>query len=164
MADTKKTKKPRKKNFVNNGDLLAETIKSQEEGEMTDKLAAMLVKMCQRYTSSSKGHFINYSYLEDMRSYALVNLVTAWAKFKPKKSSNAFAFYTQCIHNSYLQFLKQEKKQRNIRDELLLDQGLNPSHTFIEDYQRKKEAEETENIEGSDDIQDTPIEEPLLEF
>jgi len=162
MAE-KKIKKPRKKNFVNNGDLLAETILSQETNKMTDKLAAMLVNMTQRYTSSSKGHFLNYSYLEDMRAYALVNLVTAWAKFNTDKSKNAFAFYTQCIHNSYLQFLKQEKKHRNIRDEMLLEQGLNPSHTFIEDYQRKKT---TEINEGSDDIQDvnTDKSEPLLNF
>lgn len=133
MATTKDTtkkpaKKPRKKNYINNKDLLAETIKSLEQGRMTDTLAKMLTMLCARL--GTKGNFVNYTYNDDMQGYAMLMLVRTWKSFKPEKSNNPFAFYTQCIKNSFIQYLNQEKRQRNLRDALLVDNGLNPSHTY----------------------------------
>lgn len=73
------------------------------------------------------------TYNEDMQAYAMFMLARTWNSFNPEKSNNPFAFFTQCIKNSFIQYLNQEKRQRNIRDLLLVDQGLNPSHTFTED-------------------------------
>jgi DNA-directed RNA polymerase specialized sigma subunit len=122
------TTKKRKTNYLNNRDLLAETIKSKEQGQMTDKLARMLQMLCARY--GSRANFANYTYNEDMQAYAMCSLCKTWSAFNPEKSSNAFAFFTQCVKNSFIQYLKQEKRQRNIRDELLVEHGLNPSYTY----------------------------------
>ena len=70
------------------------------------------------------------SYVEDMQAYAMMSLVKTWKSFDPKKSQNPFAFFTQCVKNSFIQYLNAEKKQRNIRDELMVDQGLTPSYTY----------------------------------
>jgi len=70
------------------------------------------------------------TYNDDMQAYAMLMLVRTWNSFDPKKSQNPFAFFTQCIKNSFIQYLNQEKRHRNIRDELLLDQGLNASFGF----------------------------------
>ncbi len=72
------------------------------------------------------------TYNEDMQGYAMMMLVRTWNSFDPAKSSNAFAFFTQCIKHSFIQYLNQEKRQRVIRDLLIIDQGLNPSHGYGE--------------------------------
>lgn len=117
--------------YLNNKELLAEVKRSKERGRMSDLLAKMLMLLCSKY--AKKGNFINYSYNEDMQAYAMMMLVRTWNSFDPEKSNNPFAFFTQCIKNSFIQFLNQEKRQRNVRDLLLVDQGLNPSYGFSED-------------------------------
>lgn len=120
--------KPKKAVYLTNKELLAEVINAKSQGVMTNKLAGMLMMLTKKY--AKKGNFVNYSYNEDMVSYALMMLVRTWASFKPEKSSNPFAFYTQCIKNSFVQYLNHEKRQRNVRDVLLIDQGMNPSYGF----------------------------------
>ena len=60
-------RKGRKKNFLNNGDLYAETVKSQENGRMTEKLASMLITLCDKYKKSSQGDFTRYTYFNEMK-------------------------------------------------------------------------------------------------
>jgi DNA-directed RNA polymerase specialized sigma24 family protein len=114
--------------YLNNKELLAAVKKSKRKGEMSNELARMLQMLCTRY--AKKGNFINYTYNEDMQAYAMMMLVRTWNSFDPEKSSNPFAFFTQCIKNSFIQYLNQEKRQRNIRDLALVDRGLNPSFGF----------------------------------
>lgn len=114
--------------YLNNRELLAAVHQSKAKGQMSDTLAKMLQLLCSKY--AKKGNFVNYSYNDDMQSYAMLMLVRTWSSFNPEKSNNPFAFFTQCIKNSFIQYLNQEKRQRVIRDEMLIDQGMNPSHSF----------------------------------
>ena len=125
-AATKKT--PKKRNYLNNRDLLAQVMLSKEQEKMTDELAKMLQMLCKRY--ASRAQFANYTYNEDMQAYAMMMLVRTWKSFNPEKSNNPFAFFTQCVKNSFIQMLNQEKRQRTVRDELLVDKGMNPSYTY----------------------------------
>jgi DNA-directed RNA polymerase specialized sigma subunit len=120
-----------KKNYLNNKDLLAAVLESKGQGQMSNRLATMLQLLCNKY--AKKGNFANYSYNTDMQAYAMLMLVKTWNSFDPSKSSNPFAFFTQCIKNSFIQYLNQEKRQRDIRDETLLIHGLSPSHSFMYD-------------------------------
>jgi len=134
-------KKKKKVNFLNNSDLLEETKKSQKDGKMTEKLGKMLILLCDKYRANRvrRANFTNYSYFEDMKSFALLNLVkSGWHKFDTLKYQNAFAFYTQCIHNSYLQYLNSEKRHRNVRDALLVENGHNPSFKYMEENSSKQ--------------------------
>lgn len=131
-----KTKAPKKVNYLNNKDLLAEVIKSKEQGQMTNKLAHMLQTLAARY--GKKGNFASYTYNEDMQAYAMLMLVKTWNSFDPNKSSNPFAFFTQCIKNSFIQFLNQEKRQRDVRDTLLVDKGMSPSYTYQMEHEKPK--------------------------
>lgn len=128
--------KPKKKNYLNNKDMLAEVISSKETGEMSKELVKMLTMLCFRY--SQKGCYINYSYNEDMRAYAMMMLVRTWKRFDPAKSSNPFAFFTECIKNSFILFLRNEKRYRTIKDEMLVDLGFNPSHTYTAEYEQSE--------------------------
>ena len=127
-----KPKKPKKVNYLNNKDLMIQVMlsKANDPPRMTDRLAHMLQTLALRY--GRKGNFANYTYNEDMQAYAMMMLVRTWNSFNPEKSQNPFAFFTQCIKNSFIQFLNQEKRQRDIRDSKLVDQGLDPSYSYQE--------------------------------
>lgn len=140
--------KPKKAVYLTNKELLAEVINAKSKGVMTDKLASMLMMLTRKY--AKKGNFVNYTYNEDMVSYALMMLVRTWNSFNPEKSNNPFAFYTQCIKNSFVQYLNQEKRQRNIRDMLLIDQGMNPSYGFGDGTTRSSSnVDDEEDFEAS---------------
>ncbi len=130
--------------YLSNKELLAAVIEAKEKGFMTDKLARMLQLLCSKY--AKKGSFINYSYNDDMQSYAMMMLVRTWHSFNPEKTNNPFAFFTQCIKNSFIQYLNQERRQRSIRDELLIDQGMNPSFSYTESS--------SDGVPGIEDEQD----------
>jgi len=123
----------KKKNYLNNKDLLNQVLISKKQGSMTNLLAHMLQTLCRRY--AKKGNFANYSYNEDMQGYAMLMLVKTWDSFKPEKSKNPFAFFTQCIKHSFIQYLKQERRQRDVKNEILIDNGLNPSHSYTLEYE-----------------------------
>lgn len=124
--------------YVTNKALLAEFKVSREKGEMTNELARMVMLICERY--ARRGSYASYTYNEDLQSFALMNLVKSWKSFNPEKSQNPFAYFTSCIHNSFLQYLNHERKHRNIRDALLVENGLDPSYTYTGSYQYNNEA------------------------
>lgn len=130
--------------YLTNKELLAAVIEAKQKGFMTDKLARMLQLLCSKY--AKKGSFVNYSYNDDMQSYAMMMLVRTWHNFNPEKTNNPFAFFTQCIKNSFIQYLNQERRQRTIRDQMLIDQGMNPSFSYNESS--------NDGIPGIEDEQD----------
>lgn len=138
IADFAPTKRKRVKNYVNNADLLIQYKLSRVQDRMTEEFAKMLQTVAQRY--ALKGSYRNYSYVDDMQSYAMMMVVRTWRSFDPAKSSNPFAFFTQCIKNSFKQYLKTEKKAHDIRDELLLAAGLNPSHSYTDNHSSSDES------------------------
>jgi hypothetical protein len=142
MARTKSTTKndkvavpakPVKKKYLTNKDLLAEIEKSRAQHKMTHDFAKMIMMLCHRY--SQRGEYANYSYNEDMRSFALMTVCKVWESFDPAKSQNPFAYFTQTIKHAFFQYLNQEKKQRDIRDELLMSNGDNPSFGYLDRYE-----------------------------
>lgn len=88
------------------------------------------------------------SYNEDMQAYAMMMLVRTWNAFNPEKSNNPFAFFTQCIKHSFIQYLNQEKRQRNIRDLLLVDQGMSPSFGFDDGVTRPETSDDEEDFDN----------------
>lgn len=119
-----------KGHYITNSVLLPEVIRAKELGRITNELARMLLMIAERF--SCKSNFVGYSFRDDMVSFAMVNLMANALKFNPEKSNNPFAFYTTAIRNSFLQYLADEKKHRDIRDSLIVEEGLNPSFNFSE--------------------------------
>jgi DNA-directed RNA polymerase specialized sigma24 family protein len=125
--------------YLSNKELLAEVRACKKTGNMSNKLVRMLQLLCSRF--AKKGSFVNYSYNEDMQAYAMMMLVRTWMGFNPEKSTNAFAFFTQCIKNSFIQYLKHEERQRNVRDLLMINVGLNPSYGYDDGNEKGMEDE-----------------------
>lgn len=116
------------KNYLSKKELLLSYAESKLLGKMSDSFARKLQLLTSKYARSARWG--RYTFNDDMQSYAMMMLVKTWKAFDPEKSNNPFAFYTQCVKNSFIQYWNQEKRQRTIRDELLVDQGLTPSFTY----------------------------------
>ena len=100
---------------------------SRDHGNMTRKLAHMFMKLCERY--ATRSNWRGYTYNEEMRGQALLQLSQIGLQFDESKSQNPFAYYTAAITNSFTRVLNIEKKNQNIRDDILEMNGLNPSWT-----------------------------------
>ena len=100
---------------------------SKDHGQMTRRLAEMFMKLCERY--ATRSNWRGYTYNEEMRGQALLQLSQIGLQFDESKSQNPFAYYTAAITNSFTRILNIEKKNQNIRDDILEINGLNPSWT-----------------------------------
>jgi DNA-directed RNA polymerase specialized sigma24 family protein len=120
-----------KGHYVTNAQLLEAIAADKANGyKLSPRLSKYLWMIAERYSFSPS--FANYSFREDMVSLAVVNLCQNWYKFDPEKSDNPFAFYTTAAYRSFLQYLADEKKHREIRDTLLVEAGSSPSFAFQE--------------------------------
>lgn len=135
--------------YVRNAELLPAVIAAKEKGVVTTELIKMIWMIADRY--SRKSNFIRYSYRDDMVSAAVENLCKNALKFDHEKYDNPFAFYTTAIHRSFLQFMADEKKHRNLRDALLIDAGANPSFNFLQGEKSETQLEIPESDEAVHD-------------
>ena len=152
MAVTKKkttrkkvTRKRGAQNYLNNARLLEHISISKERWEeakrgindpdsmpsaaqcMTPELIKMLMMLVERY--AQRANWRGYTYIDDMKSEALVSLLNGSLKFKPEVSQNPFGYLTQIVTHSFLTTLDKEKKVRRIRDDILEQNGFSPSNT-----------------------------------
>lgn len=100
---------------------------STDHGQMTPKLAHMFVKLCERY--ATRSNWRGYTYNDEMRSQALMQLSYIGLRFDESKSQNPFAYYTAAITNSFTRVLNIEKRNQNIRDDILEMNNFAPSYT-----------------------------------
>ena len=100
---------------------------STKSGNITDKLARMYIMLCEKY--AMKFNWRGYTYNDEMRQSAILQLTYVGLRFNEAKSANPFAYYTAAITNSYCRVLNSEKRNQNIRDDILEMNGLNPSFT-----------------------------------
>ena len=100
---------------------------SKDHGTMTNKLAHMFIKLCERY--ATRSNWRGYTYNDEMRSQALLQLSQIGLQFDESKSQNPFAYYTAAITNSFTRVLNIEKRNQNIRDDILEMNNYNPSYT-----------------------------------
>lgn len=100
---------------------------SKDQGKITNELAKMFMKLCERY--GTRGNWRGYTYNDEMRSQALLQLSQVGLQFDESKSSNPFAYYTATITNSFTRILNIEKKNQSMRDDILELNGMTPSYT-----------------------------------
>lgn len=100
---------------------------TKDHGSMTPKLAHMFMKLCERY--ATRSNWRGYTYNDEMRSQALLQLAQIGLQFDESKSQNPFAYYTAAITNSFTRVLNIEKRNQNLRDDIMEMNGLTPSYT-----------------------------------
>jgi len=100
---------------------------SKDHGQMTNNLARMFIKLCERY--ATRGNVRGYTYNDEMRGQAILQLTQIGLQFDESKSNNPFAYYTAAVTNSFVRIINIEKRNQNIRDDILEMNGMNPSWT-----------------------------------
>lgn len=80
---------------------------------------------------NGKVYLTGNTYLDEMKNQALLQLSQIGLQFDESRSDtpNPFAYYTAAITNSFTRVLNIEKKNQNIRDDLLTMHGATPSYT-----------------------------------
>ena len=96
-------------------------------GKATEKLARMWMKLCERY--ATRGNVRGYTYNDEMRGQAILQLAQIGLQFDESKSNNPFAYYTAAVTNSFVRIINIEKRNQNIRDDILEMNDLSPSYT-----------------------------------
>jgi hypothetical protein len=137
-ADTKaKVNFPAFKHYAYQNNELVEVVRSHwqgslsngvfsiDHGRITNKLGTMFLKLVERY--SHRANWRGYTYVDEMRGQALVQLSQIGLQFNESKSDNPFAYYTAVVNNSFTRVLNIEKRNQNIRDDILIEQGHLPS-------------------------------------
>ena len=126
------------------------TIESGEycitHGNLTDGLVYMLMLLIDQFAKS--GNWSGYSWLEDMKSSALVQLCDVVLKFEENKSNNPFAYLTQIASMKFTATLNSEKTQTKIKSWMLQSIGYDASYneTAELEYNSGKEYWEESNI------------------
>jgi len=98
-----------------------------KKGQATDELAKMWMKLCERY--ATRGNVRGYTYNDEMRGQAILQLAQIGLQFDESKSNNPFAYYTAAVTNSFVRIINIEKRNQNIRDDILEMNDLTPSYT-----------------------------------
>ena len=120
----------------------------QTHGAMTDALARMFMLLVERY--SQRANWRGYTYVDEMKGQSLLQLSQMGLQFNEARSANPFAYFTQALAHSFTRVLNIEKKNQNIRDEILVSQGLSPSFSKQIEHedkirQMREDAKASEN-------------------
>lgn len=135
---------------------------SKDHGRITENLGKMYIKLSERY--AQRSNWRGYTYIEEMKGQAILQLSQIGLQFDESKSENPFAYYTAAVTNSFTRILNLEKKMQNIRDDLLEENGLTPSLTrqsrdeFAEETARQAELYKKLRMPKSEDGEEEPVE------
>ena len=113
---------------------------SMTHGTVTTKLARMWMKLCDRY--GTRGNVRGYTYNDEMRGQAILQLTQIGLQFDESKSQNPFAYYTAAVTNSFVRVINIEKRNQNIRDDILEMNDMTPSFTRQQQGQWERQVED----------------------
>ena len=136
---------------------------SKDHGRITENLGKMYIKLSERY--AQRSNWRGYTYVDEMRGQAILQLSQIGLQFDESKSENPFAYYTAAVTNSFTRVLNIEKKNQNIRDDMLEQNGLAPSMTrqnsadFAEETARQAELYKSMRMPKSKEITEEDSEE-----
>jgi len=112
---------------------------SKDHGRISEELGRMFLKLADRY--GTRSNWRGYTYNDEMRAQAVLQLSQIGLQFDESKSENPFAYYTAAVTNSFTRVLNIEKKNQNIRDDILQENNLNPSFTRQNEHVFKEDKE-----------------------
>ncbi len=85
--------------YIKPKELYEEICISLDKKQLTPKAQDMLILIAER--ANRKLKYTDPMDREDCIGFALLDLFRYWDRFKPEKTTNAFAFYTQIAKNGY---------------------------------------------------------------
>lgn len=101
--------------YIKNENMLNEMKKFKETGEKSEELGKMFLLLAKRY--SDKGSFSGYSWKDDMICEAVLTCIRYMHNFdETVESPNPFAYFSRVIHNSFLNYISNQKKHSAMKD------------------------------------------------
>lgn len=96
-------------------------------GRITDPLALGFITLCNRIATSY--NWCGYTYTDDMKGNALVQLTNMGLQFNELFSNNPFSYYTSTVNNAFTVIFNDEFAVQQHRDKVLRDNDFDPSYT-----------------------------------
>lgn len=111
-----------------NTKLLAAIENDTAKPQVSKYIGEALLLICNNLVR--KGNFSGYSiqWKQEMVSDALIDCISAVDNFKPDRTNNPFAYFTQIAWHAFLRRIAKEKKQtyikhKNFENQFLFDDG-----------------------------------------
>jgi hypothetical protein len=129
---------------------------SKEHGRITEELGKMYLMLAERY--AQRSNWRGYTYVDEMKGQAILQLSQIGLQFDESKSENPFAYYTAAVTNSFTRVLNIEKRVQHIRDDILEENGLTPSwsrqsqNEFADETARQAELYKNMKVPKSEDV------------
>ena len=126
-------------------------------GRISNELANMFIKLSDKI--ATKGCYRGYSFLDEMKSTARFQLTKNALLFDESRETvqlNPFAYYTTVVSHAFMSVLNDEKKRRNMRDDLLEAHGFDPSITRLVEIEENmiSSFQNRVNDDDQDDLND----------
>lgn len=88
---------------------------------------------------ATKYNFSGYSYIDEMISEGIMNCFLYWHNFNPDKTTNVFAYFTTVSSQAFIRYIKKEKKQTMIKEQIALQKIIDNTESmghnnFLEKY------------------------------
>jgi hypothetical protein len=103
----------------------------QPRPRIPDSAGKILMMIAQRY--SLRPNFRNYPFRDDMVLQAIEAAVKAFPSFNAELYSNPLAYFTQCIHFSFIGTITKEKKMLYTKVKMIQEGGLDFFDTLEHD-------------------------------
>lgn len=123
---------------------------SVTRGRLTHKLGMMCLELAERYSHLSCWR--NYTYVDEMRGSSLLQLTNIALQFNEAKSDNPFAYYTTSIKHGFTRVLNIEKKNQDMRDNILIENGHLPSYGRQLDHEEEMRTLRESATDDSSDL------------
>jgi DNA-directed RNA polymerase specialized sigma24 family protein len=102
--------------YIRNEDILPYIIDYRATGKISNELGSILLKIAENL--ASKGSFHGYTWREDMVMDSVFTCIRYLHNFDPIRyeKPNPFAYFTSIIKNSFLNYIRKQKKHSEIKD------------------------------------------------
>lgn len=128
----------KKGNYLDKTEFLNLILKYQELGEEgisnkdKNKLGKMIISLVNHI--AMRPNFSNYSYLEEMKSNAIITVWKGLKSFNIEKTNNAFSYFTTAVMNAFIFIINKEKtlaeKRNNFAQDLIERINLKDEYRF----------------------------------
>lgn len=105
--------------------------------EMPRYVAECLMKIVDHFALQSCWR--GYTYLDDMKDEAILNLVKGIHNYNINFSPNAFAYASEVVRKSFIYILDKEKKQANIKNEHISRSSIYNYNNIVLDQEESHE-------------------------
>jgi DNA-directed RNA polymerase specialized sigma24 family protein len=92
--------------------------KTNPDERIPEEIGRYFIAMSEKL--ASRYNFAQYTYRDEFVSDGILRCVQVFKSFDPTKSANPFAYFTKVLYRSFIQRIKKEKTERQVRDQLIM--------------------------------------------